>query len=266
MWVSCQASESSSGAWAPWTAHVKEALFLISLTSDFFWSGTWRLALFLLQERLCLPHHILEERGLVKVGLTVQALLEIPSSKASQLSCLWRGSCRRNWPPCPGLGHPSQAFPLRLEESAQPFALRPVQGSWAGCLKPGCQLTVPWERKKNSYFLFFTKSHKRFGGHRSLFPVGPVLPLSHLSRLLFWRTFLRSLWLHPGSLGDPQLTWNKGAPAQSCEKSFRRGITTGCRPFDGIRGFPGAYGGRRLLKWHLHEKFRHVSFSCTFAK
>ncbi|KAL7979578.1 hypothetical protein Chor_004736 [Crotalus horridus] len=39
-------------------------------------------------ERLCLPHHILEERGLVKVGLTVQALLEIPSSKASQLSCL----------------------------------------------------------------------------------------------------------------------------------------------------------------------------------
>ncbi|ETE71949.1 Leucine-rich repeat and calponin-likey domain-containing protein 2, partial [Ophiophagus hannah] len=40
------------------------------------------------EERLCLPHHILEERGLVKVGLTVQALLEIPSSKASQLSCL----------------------------------------------------------------------------------------------------------------------------------------------------------------------------------
>ncbi|XP_054852085.1 leucine-rich repeat and calponin homology domain-containing protein 2 [Eublepharis macularius] len=40
------------------------------------------------QERLCLPHHILEERGLVKVGLTVQALLEIPSSKAPQLSCL----------------------------------------------------------------------------------------------------------------------------------------------------------------------------------
>ncbi|XP_073214681.1 leucine-rich repeat and calponin homology domain-containing protein 2 isoform X6 [Lepidochelys kempii] len=38
------------------------------------------------QERLCLPHHILEERGLVKVGLTVQALLELPSSKASQLS------------------------------------------------------------------------------------------------------------------------------------------------------------------------------------
>ncbi|XP_025060880.1 leucine-rich repeat and calponin homology domain-containing protein 2 isoform X1 [Alligator sinensis] len=38
------------------------------------------------QERLCLPHHILEERGLVKVGLTVQALLELPPSKASHLS------------------------------------------------------------------------------------------------------------------------------------------------------------------------------------
>ncbi|XP_055981628.1 leucine-rich repeat and calponin homology domain-containing protein 2 isoform X1 [Sorex fumeus] len=38
------------------------------------------------QERLCLPHHILEERGLVKVGVTVQALLELPTNKASQLS------------------------------------------------------------------------------------------------------------------------------------------------------------------------------------
>ncbi|XP_075429244.1 leucine-rich repeat and calponin homology domain-containing protein 2 isoform X4 [Ascaphus truei] len=38
------------------------------------------------QEGLCLPHHILEERGLVKVGVTVQALLELPTSKASQLS------------------------------------------------------------------------------------------------------------------------------------------------------------------------------------
>ncbi|XP_065702173.1 leucine-rich repeat and calponin homology domain-containing protein 2 isoform X4 [Patagioenas fasciata] len=38
------------------------------------------------QERLCLPHHILEERGLVKVGLTVQALLELPALKVSQLS------------------------------------------------------------------------------------------------------------------------------------------------------------------------------------
>ncbi|XP_036895634.1 leucine-rich repeat and calponin homology domain-containing protein 2 isoform X1 [Sturnira hondurensis] len=38
------------------------------------------------QERLCLPHHILEERGLVKVGVTVQALLELPMAKASQLS------------------------------------------------------------------------------------------------------------------------------------------------------------------------------------
>ncbi|KAM5289469.1 leucine-rich repeat and calponin homology domain-containing protein 2 isoform 2-T2 [Glossophaga mutica] len=38
------------------------------------------------QERLCLPHHILEERGLVKVGVTVQALLELPTANASQLS------------------------------------------------------------------------------------------------------------------------------------------------------------------------------------
>uniref|UniRef100_A0A8C5MKC7 Leucine rich repeats and calponin homology domain containing 2 n=1 Tax=Leptobrachium leishanense TaxID=445787 RepID=A0A8C5MKC7_9ANUR len=38
------------------------------------------------QDRLCLPHHILEERGLVKVGVTVQALLELPFLKASQLS------------------------------------------------------------------------------------------------------------------------------------------------------------------------------------
>ncbi|XP_073083661.1 leucine-rich repeat and calponin homology domain-containing protein 2 isoform X5 [Manis javanica] len=38
------------------------------------------------QEKLCLPHHILEERGLVKVGVTVQALLELPTTKASQLS------------------------------------------------------------------------------------------------------------------------------------------------------------------------------------
>ncbi|XP_043913232.1 leucine-rich repeat and calponin homology domain-containing protein 2 [Protopterus annectens] len=40
------------------------------------------------QEKLCLPHHILEERGLVKVGITVQALLELPASKTSQLSAV----------------------------------------------------------------------------------------------------------------------------------------------------------------------------------
>ncbi|XP_069603010.1 leucine-rich repeat and calponin homology domain-containing protein 2 isoform X4 [Ranitomeya imitator] len=38
------------------------------------------------QDRLCLPHHILEERGLVKVGVTVQALLELPLLRTSQLS------------------------------------------------------------------------------------------------------------------------------------------------------------------------------------
>ncbi|XP_040179602.1 leucine-rich repeat and calponin homology domain-containing protein 2 isoform X2 [Rana temporaria] len=38
------------------------------------------------QDKLCLPHHILEERGLVKVGITVQALLELPLLRASHLS------------------------------------------------------------------------------------------------------------------------------------------------------------------------------------
>ncbi|XP_051564298.1 leucine-rich repeat and calponin homology domain-containing protein 1 isoform X7 [Myxocyprinus asiaticus] len=32
------------------------------------------------QDRLCLPHHILEEKGLIKVGITVQALLEETST------------------------------------------------------------------------------------------------------------------------------------------------------------------------------------------
>ncbi|XP_076866927.1 leucine-rich repeat and calponin homology domain-containing protein 2-like isoform X2 [Brachyhypopomus gauderio] len=38
------------------------------------------------QDKLCLPHHILEERGLVKVGITVQALLDL--SKPPQLSTM----------------------------------------------------------------------------------------------------------------------------------------------------------------------------------
>ncbi|XP_012638141.1 leucine-rich repeat and calponin homology domain-containing protein 1 isoform X4 [Microcebus murinus] len=33
------------------------------------------------EEKLCLPHHILEEKGLVKVGITVQALLDITVTK-----------------------------------------------------------------------------------------------------------------------------------------------------------------------------------------
>ncbi|KAJ8281790.1 hypothetical protein COCON_G00043090 [Conger conger] len=40
------------------------------------------------QDKLCLPHHILEERGLVKVGITVQALLELPASRPTQLSAV----------------------------------------------------------------------------------------------------------------------------------------------------------------------------------
>ncbi|XP_057563130.1 leucine-rich repeat and calponin homology domain-containing protein 1 isoform X1 [Hippopotamus amphibius kiboko] len=34
------------------------------------------------QEKLCLPHHILEEKGLVKVGITIQALLDVTVTKA----------------------------------------------------------------------------------------------------------------------------------------------------------------------------------------
>ncbi|XP_010852943.1 PREDICTED: leucine-rich repeat and calponin homology domain-containing protein 1 [Bison bison bison] len=34
------------------------------------------------EEKLCLPHHILEEKGLVKVGITVQALLDVTVAKA----------------------------------------------------------------------------------------------------------------------------------------------------------------------------------------
>ncbi|XP_067852963.1 leucine-rich repeat and calponin homology domain-containing protein 2 [Heptranchias perlo] len=40
------------------------------------------------EDKLCLPHHILEERELVKVGSTVQALLELPTSKHTQLSAV----------------------------------------------------------------------------------------------------------------------------------------------------------------------------------
>ncbi|XP_057677497.1 leucine-rich repeat and calponin homology domain-containing protein 2 isoform X3 [Corythoichthys intestinalis] len=38
------------------------------------------------QDKLCLPHHILEERGLVKVSVTVQALLDLPAMKPTQLA------------------------------------------------------------------------------------------------------------------------------------------------------------------------------------
>ncbi|KAF4789528.1 Leucine-rich repeat and calponin like proteiny domain-containing protein 1 [Turdus rufiventris] len=33
------------------------------------------------EEKLCLPHHILEEKGLVKVSITVQALLDVTTVK-----------------------------------------------------------------------------------------------------------------------------------------------------------------------------------------
>ncbi|XP_010789071.1 leucine-rich repeat and calponin homology domain-containing protein 1-like [Notothenia coriiceps] len=40
------------------------------------------------QDKLCLPHHILEERGLVKVGMTIQALLDLPPLRPTPLSAV----------------------------------------------------------------------------------------------------------------------------------------------------------------------------------
>ncbi|KAM5181829.1 LOW QUALITY PROTEIN: leucine-rich repeat and calponin homology domain-containing protein 1 [Mantella aurantiaca] len=37
------------------------------------------------EEKLCLPHHILEEKGLVKVSITVQALLDVTTTKQALL-------------------------------------------------------------------------------------------------------------------------------------------------------------------------------------
>lgn len=46
------------------------------------WSIIWTLVFCSsFQEKLCLPHHILEEKGLVKVGMTVQALLDVTVTK-----------------------------------------------------------------------------------------------------------------------------------------------------------------------------------------
>lgn len=38
------------------------------------------------EDKLCLPHHILEEKGLVKVSATVHALVEVPSSRIAPLT------------------------------------------------------------------------------------------------------------------------------------------------------------------------------------
>ena len=38
------------------------------------------------QDKLCLPHHILEEKGLVKLGITVQALVDETSPKHTLLT------------------------------------------------------------------------------------------------------------------------------------------------------------------------------------
>lgn len=48
-----------------------------------------KLVSLLTQDKLCLPHHILEERGLVTVGVTVQALLDLPASRSAHPLSVW---------------------------------------------------------------------------------------------------------------------------------------------------------------------------------
>ncbi|KPP62064.1 leucine-rich repeat and calponin-like domain-containing protein 2-like, partial [Scleropages formosus] len=40
------------------------------------------------QDKMCLPHHILEAKGLVRISMTVQALLELPALRPTQLSAM----------------------------------------------------------------------------------------------------------------------------------------------------------------------------------
>ncbi|KAL4622940.1 leucine-rich repeat and calponin homology domain-containing protein 2-like [Arapaima gigas] len=40
------------------------------------------------QDKMCLPHHILEAKSLVRIGMTVQALLDLPALRPTQLSAL----------------------------------------------------------------------------------------------------------------------------------------------------------------------------------
>lgn len=47
------------------------------------------------QDKLCLPHHILEEKGLVKVSVTVNALVEVPSCRIGPLT--WAVARRLVW-------------------------------------------------------------------------------------------------------------------------------------------------------------------------
>ena len=63
-----------------------DLLFLCCPLSRSFW-----LSLYLLQEKLCLPHHILEEKGLVKVSVTVQALVDETCVKQALFSWEERG-------------------------------------------------------------------------------------------------------------------------------------------------------------------------------
>ncbi|KAG7240438.1 hypothetical protein INR49_027009 [Caranx melampygus] len=51
----------------------------------FFFSPIWKQSAHIRRDKLCLPHHILEEKGLVKVSITVQALVDEASSPSPPL-------------------------------------------------------------------------------------------------------------------------------------------------------------------------------------
>jgi hypothetical protein len=82
----------------PWQVHSVFIKVLDELNS-FFYPPKWQrkynviiLTYNLLpppQDRLCLPHHILEERGLLRVCNTVQALLDHSPAKQTLLTWCW---------------------------------------------------------------------------------------------------------------------------------------------------------------------------------
>lgn len=59
--------------------------YVLSLSCSFPLHPSFPLTL-VSQEKLCLPHHILEEKGLVKVSITVQALMDVASSRHTLLT------------------------------------------------------------------------------------------------------------------------------------------------------------------------------------
>lgn len=70
------------------------------------------------QEQLCLPLHILEEKGLSQVAVTVQALLELaPPKQQHHLSAAWGPPAPGHWPGQPGAGRDAAASRLLAQSS-----------------------------------------------------------------------------------------------------------------------------------------------------